>query len=319
MKSLLAIWLSGATLAFCQTTPAAPPAAPASTPAAAPAPYVLHAGDDLEVRAYNIPELNTALRIRPDGRISLLLLDDVDAAGKTPEDLDRILTAEYSKHFRNPKITVVVRSFAAQTVYVGGEVEKAGALPLLNGLTAVQAVVGAGGLKESTSGDQVVVVHNADTPNATSETLDVNQVLAQKTPDRVLQASDLVYVKKSYLNIYIGGEVAKPGLVPLSGGMTMLSAIIQAGGFKDTAKTDSVVLIRDSGHGTPVTTKVKVNDVFLASAHTQLKPFDVIFVPKTRIARMDKWVDQYIRQLSPAILSFGFSYLIGQSALTPIF
>ncbi|MDE3164697.1 MAG: SLBB domain-containing protein [Acidobacteriota bacterium] len=312
MKTILAIWLSGASLAFCQTTPAAPPPP-------APASYVLQTGDDLEIRAYNIPELNTALRIRPDGRISLLLLDDVDAAGKTPEELGRILTAEYSKHFRNPKITVVVRSFAAQTVYVGGEVEKAGPLPLLNGLTAVQAVVGAGGLKESTSGDQVVVVHNSNTPNPTSETLDVNQVLAQKTPDRVLQPSDVVYVKKSYLNIYIGGEVAKPGLVPLSGGMTMLSAIIQAGGFKDTAKTDSVVLIRDSGHGTPVTSKVKVNDVFLASAHTRLKPFDVIFVPKTRIARMDKWVDQYIRQLSPAILSFGFSYLIGQGSLTPIF
>lgn len=293
--------------------------APGSASAEARSSYTLQPLDDIEIRAYNIPELNTALKIRPDGRIAVLLLDEITAAGKTPEELSQLLTTEYSKHFRKPKITVVVRSFAAQSVYVGGEVTKAGAVPLRSGLTAVQAVVGAGGLKETVSGDEVLIVHDAGTQTEKTEVVNVNDVLKRRRPDTVLKPSDIIYVQKSYVNVFVGGEVAKPGLVPLGGNMTMLTAILEAGGFKETAKASAVVLIRDNGNDKPEFSKVKMDDVMVASAHTKLKPYDVIYVPKSRIAKIDKAVDQWVRQLSPAILSFGFSYLIGQGVTTTIF
>jgi protein involved in polysaccharide export with SLBB domain len=195
-------------------------------------------------------------------------------------------------------------------------VGKPGVLPLVNNLTAVQAVVEAGGLKDTSSGDQVVVVRDINTGAPKTETLNLQEVIERKRPDAVLEPSDLVYVQKSYLNVYVGGEVAKPGMIPVSGDMTMMSAIIQAGGFKGSAKTDSVVLVRDNGKGGPIITKVKLSDVFLSSAHTKLKPYDLIFVPKTRIAKIDKWVDEYLRQLSPAVLTFGFTYLFGQKYVT---
>jgi protein involved in polysaccharide export with SLBB domain len=86
--------------------------------------------------------------------------------------------------------------------------------------------------------------------------------------------------------------VVHPGLVPLNGDLTVLAAIFQAGGFRPTAKTDSVVLVRDSGKGSPAATKIKLDDVFLSTPHTKLKPFDVVFVPKSRIAKLNQWVDQ---------------------------
>ena len=320
--AFLLVWVVSAAAWSQDVPPQAPPlpqiaAATADVVASA---YVLQRGDDIEVRAYDIPELNTAVRIRPDGKVSLLLLDEVEAAGKTPVALGDELTAEYSHHFRKPRITVVVKSFAAQIVYVGGEVAEPTSLPLRSGLTAVQAIMAAGGLKDSATGEQIVVVHDGNGGTVRTDPVSVTDVLLRRRPDPVLQPSDMVYVQKSYLNVYVGGEVGKPGLIPIAGDMTMLTAILQAGGFKETARTGSVILIRNSGNGTPVASKVKVNDVFLASAHTKLNPYDVIFVPKSRIARIDKFIDQYVRQLSPAILSFGFSYLIGQSvASTPLF
>jgi protein involved in polysaccharide export with SLBB domain len=303
----LLAWTGGAQV---PVTPAAP---------ATGSDYVLQRGDDLEVRAYNMAELDAAVRIRPDGKISVVLLNDVVAAGLTPQQLAQNVTEGFAKHFRDPKITVIVKSFASQNVFVGGEVALPASLPLRGELTAVQAVVQAGGIKDATGADEVTILHKTEAgqqPN--TETVSVNDVMSGRKADTVLQPSDVVYVNKSSIQVYIGGEVVHPGMVPLHSDMTMLAAVFQAGGFKPTAKTDAVVLLRDSGKGTPIATKVKLNDVFLASASTKLKPFDVVFVPKSKIAKIDQWMEQYIRQVSPAILSVGFSYLFGMGvASTP--
>jgi protein involved in polysaccharide export with SLBB domain len=278
-------------------------------PAAADGEYVLQAGDDVSVRAYNLPQLDTDARIRPDGKISLLLLDDVQAAGLTPRQLSWNLTRGFSTHFRNPKVTVIVRNIAAQSVYVGGEVAIPSAIPVRGSMGAVQAVVSAGGSKENAS-DEVVIVHK--TPEGPKrETVSVREVVQGTRPDPVIGPSDTVYVQKSLVSVYVGGEVAKPGLVPLTGSATVLTAVFQAGGLRPTAKTDEIILLRDSGNHTPTATKISLNDVFTDAPHTKLQPYDVVFVPKSRIAKVDQWIDQWVRQLSPATLSLGFSYLFG--------
>src|SRR5205823_922525 len=119
--------VEGVTPVIVNRDPSVNPTEPLTAPAAVPVAvaqgeYVLQRGDDVEIRAYNQPELDSTLRIRPDGKVSLLLLNDVQAAGLTPAQLSQFLTEAFSKHFRRPRITVIVKSFAAQTVYVGGEV-----------------------------------------------------------------------------------------------------------------------------------------------------------------------------------------------------
>jgi polysaccharide export outer membrane protein len=282
-------------------------AAPTAT-----ADYILHLGDDLDIRAYNMPELDASVRIRPDGKISVLLLNDVSAAGLTPQQLAEFLVEGFTKHFRNPKITVIVKSFASQNVFVGGEVALPSSLPLRGELTAVQAVVQAGGIKDASGSDEVTIVHKTEAGQQPStETVSVHDVVSGRRADTVLKPSDVIFVNKSNINVYIGGEVVHPGLVPLNGDLTVMAAVFQAGGFRPTAKTDTVILLRDSGKGTPMATTIKLNDVFLSSANTKLKPYDVVFVPKSRIAKLNQWMEQYVRQMSPAILSIGFSYLLG--------
>jgi len=284
---------------------------PQTTAPAPPNEYVLQRGDDLEIRAYDIPELNSVVRIRPDGKISVLLLNDVDAAGLTVQKLTQALTEGYTNHFRTPRITVIVRSFTGQNVFVGGEVMQPSALPLPGGMTAIQALVRAGGLKANATGETVLILRDIDKGTPRVESLNVREVLENQKPDAVLQPSDVVYVPKNYVSVYIGGEVGRPGLVELTGDMTILAAVFQAGGFLQSAKTDGVVLVRNDGNNVPVKTKIRLDDVFLGDSNTKLKPYDLVFVPKSKIARLDQWVDQHIRQLNPFSLSLGFSYIFG--------
>jgi polysaccharide export outer membrane protein len=218
-----------------QTAPptTATPAAQAVVPDRDPStPYVLQRGDEISIKVFGRTDLDDTVTVRPDGRISALLADDVPAAGTTPAQLDEALTARYAKYFRDPEVSVVVRKFAAERVFVGG-------------------------------------------------------------------------------------EVGTPGMLPLGGEMTVLSAIMQAGGFKRTARTDSVVLLRNSG-GKAVAERLNLKALMSGVTDRRIQPFDVIYVPMSRIAKVDAFVDQYMRQLLPITVSAGFSYLLGDSTVLRI-
>jgi len=92
--------------------------------------YIIQAGDQLDIKFFYNPELNDSVTVRPDGKISLQLVDEVQAAGQTPAQLDDFLTEKYAKELRKPVITVIVKSFASQRVYVGGEVNRQVLWPL---------------------------------------------------------------------------------------------------------------------------------------------------------------------------------------------
>ena len=102
--------------------------------------YKLQSGDEIEIKVFEIPELADRVRIRPDGKVSVLLLDDVQAAGLTPAELDQVLTTGYSTYYLNPRVTVIVRAFSSQRVYVGGEVNEPGMLQLSGELSLLGAV-----------------------------------------------------------------------------------------------------------------------------------------------------------------------------------
>jgi protein involved in polysaccharide export with SLBB domain len=125
---------------------------------------------------------------------------------------------------------------------------------------------------------------------------------------------------KGYANqkIYVTGEVQQPGLLPLVGELSAARAVIQAGGLKPSAKPSAVFLVRKSIDGTPVATRVDLEAIFKGTAQdVPLTAFDVIYVPKSRIARMDQFMDQYVRQLVPLTLSAGFSYLLNNPLVVP--
>jgi protein involved in polysaccharide export with SLBB domain len=204
---------------------------PLSDPGAQPPPiteqeYVIQPGDRLDIKFFYNSELNEQVTVRPDGRISLQLAHETMATGITPAELTLLLTEKYSRELEKPEITVIVRSFSAQKVFVGGEVNN-------------------------------------------------------------------------------------PGILDLTRPMTVLQSIFGAGGTKDTARTREVIVIRRSSNNQPLIIPVNVEKVIAGTDPGQditLLPFDVVFVPKSSIANVNQWVDQYLSKIVPSWVGFGVGY-----------
>ncbi len=143
--------LSAVTLmAACTSTSNMPLAPPVPDPAAGyitnlPA-YRLQVGDVLDIRLMLNPELNEEVAVRPDGHVSTTVVPDELAYGRTVPELTAALREDYSKDLRNPRISVVVKSFAPTRIYVGGEVNNPGEFINVGPtLTLSQALARAGG------------------------------------------------------------------------------------------------------------------------------------------------------------------------------
>ena len=106
--------------------------------------YVIGADDNLHVSVWKEPDLTSTLPVRPDGKISLPLLNDVQAAGLTPMQLANSITEKLKKYLADPHVTVVVTQMNSQRIYATGEVLHNGAMTLFPNMTVLQALSSAG-------------------------------------------------------------------------------------------------------------------------------------------------------------------------------
>jgi polysaccharide export outer membrane protein len=120
--------------------------------------YLLFAGDQIEVLTWRNPEVTRTVTIRPDGYISLPLLQEVKAGGLTPAELAASVTKAYSGRLLNPEVTVIPVQVRQPTVYVLGDVRNPGAFPARQAVTALQALAAAGGALRSGWESETVVI-----------------------------------------------------------------------------------------------------------------------------------------------------------------
>lgn len=219
---LLIIFVSG-----CTRTP--PPRmqfiVPPPQPPVLAEEYVLQPYDTIEVKFFYNPELNDLVMIRPDGKIALQMIDEVSAAGLTPAQLDDVLTQKYGLLLPRVMITVFVRNFTEQKVYVGGEV---------------------------------------------------------------------------YL----------PQVITLTGRMNALQAVFMAGGYKPDARLTDVVIVSRGPDNRPIAREVNLRKALngdLEFDEYRLKPFDIVYVPKSRIARLDRFMSHLYSFIPPQV-GFFFTY-----------
>jgi len=109
-----------------------------------PPDYVIGADDTLHISVWKEPDLSETLPVRPDGKISLPLLNDVVAAGLTPTQLADAITIKLKKFISDPRVTVVVTAMNSQKIYILGEVVKPGSTILQPNMTVLQALASAG-------------------------------------------------------------------------------------------------------------------------------------------------------------------------------
>lgn len=131
-------------------TTAAPPVDPKS--------FKIGAEDVINIRVWKEPELSGDVVVRPDGKISVSLVGELDVAGKTPEELRRELTEEYGKVLNDPVITVRMSSIRSSKYYVTGNVFKTGMYPLVVPTTVLEALTLAGGFQEFANKKKVVIL-----------------------------------------------------------------------------------------------------------------------------------------------------------------
>ncbi|MFZ0814645.1 MAG: polysaccharide biosynthesis/export family protein [Candidatus Sulfotelmatobacter sp.] len=122
---------------------AAVPEVQASSPGV-PVDYIIGADDTLHISVWKEPDMSVSLPVRPDGKISMPLLDDVQAAGMTPMQLGISIRDKLKKYIADPRVTVVVTAMNSQRIYVLGEVLHSGPMALLPGMTILQALSTAG-------------------------------------------------------------------------------------------------------------------------------------------------------------------------------
>src|ERR1700723_3028653 len=107
--------------------------------------YVIGPQDVLDISVWKEPEVSRIVPVRPDGKVSLPLLNDVQAAGLTPAQLAVQITESLKKYVTSPQVTVIITTINSQRVYILGEVTRPGAFPMLPGMTVMQALSSAGG------------------------------------------------------------------------------------------------------------------------------------------------------------------------------
>ena len=141
--------------------------------------------------------------------------------------------------------------------------------------------------------------------------IELERLVARKSERRLKNPEVVVVVTKiAEQRVYVGGEVAKPGYVTLLAGMTPLQAVVQTGGFRPTAKMDSVLLLTPGEGGKFSAARMDMEQVVADGIpeRVRLHPGDVVYVPATWIADMNVVVDQYVRGLIPALPRVGVGY-----------
>jgi polysaccharide export outer membrane protein len=146
MLALLGLAVATAQAQDASTTsnkPASPMIVPNASVAAGST-YVIGPDDVLTISVWKDPDLTSTLPVRPDGNISLPLLNDVQAAGLTPMQLAAAITERLKKYIGDPRVTVVVKEINSKKIYVTGEVQHTGGLQMQPGMTVLQALADAG-------------------------------------------------------------------------------------------------------------------------------------------------------------------------------
>lgn len=142
---------------FCPAQEKMPAAKDAAKPVV-PDSYIIGASDDISVTVFKEPTLSNSLLVRPDGMISMPLLGDVKAAGRTTTQLADEITVMLKKYIQDPNVTVVLSKVNSKIIYLLGEVAKPGPVEMTPGMTFLQAIATAGGLTQFANSKKIYIL-----------------------------------------------------------------------------------------------------------------------------------------------------------------
>ena len=243
-------------------------------------------GDLLNLMLFDQPETaRTEVPIGPDGRITFLQARQIVAAGLTIDELRAKLDEALSNYYQNPRTIVTPAAYNSKKYYVLGAVVNKGVYNLDRPLTIIEAVARAGGLETGLYEQRSVeladlsrsfIVRNGDRLAVDLERLFQRGDLTQNVP---LAPGDYLYFASATANeIYVLGEVARPGIVTYAPKPTVISVISSRGGFTRKSFRSKVLVVRGS-LSTPETFMVNTSDILAGKSQDfKLQPRDIVYV-----------------------------------------
>jgi len=234
-------------------------------------------------------ELSRDVVVRPDGAISLPgLPNDVRIAGLTVAEACARLADEASKVLVNrPKADLII--FPAVDTNILAEMS---------------------GPRQVRPDGRISVPRIGEVQAAGYSVSELQFVLAMSSEGIIHNPVEpsVDVLKTTGGRVYVGGEVQTPGVYPLEGAPTALQAVIMANGFNDRSRLNNVIVIRRNPHGKPHVFNTNIRTA-IRDGHTEndiyLRPFDIVYVPKKTIAKVNLWVEQYIENVIPFDNSLG--------------
>ncbi len=225
-KSKIRKCLVGAAVSFLVTLAVGcqgvqPALKPSEMQSESPPKLIVGAGDIVEFKFFYNPELNDTQEVRSDGKILLQLVGEVMAEGKTPAQLRDELMKLYTPQLKRPEVAVIVRSRYERKVYVGGEVKAPGLIPMPGRLTALEAIMRAGGFEPKTARLSKVVIIRLKNGKRYGCALDFKKVIkgAEQDEPFLLEPGDIVFVPRTtivqvnqWIDQYISKMIPRTGL-----------------------------------------------------------------------------------------------------------
>jgi len=290
MRSLRALVMLPSVTMLCWSISTAPVLAQAQAPAPAPAPtqapapapdmkdYIVGPEDVLEVQVWDNKDLNQSVFVRPDGKTSLPLVGEIQAAGKTVQELQDYLSAVYSKTVKGAAVTVIVREIKSRPVYFVGGFGKTGPIQIMRDLTLLQAISIVGGVSPTADAEKSFILRK-------DKVIPVDFTkLVQKgdlTQNIKLEPGDTVVAPVADV-VYLQGEIKSVGAIKYTQQLTLMRAITQGGGLTPMASGGRVDILRGKGEKRE-RIRVDVDKMLRAPDENNdvpLKPDDIIFVPQ---------------------------------------
>jgi polysaccharide export outer membrane protein len=257
--------------------------------------YVIGEGDGLDVSVWGVKELNVSVKVRPDGKITIPGIGDVTASGFTPQELQTDLAARLKDLVKNPIVTVSVKDITNSKVYIFGGGINSGVYDLNRRTTLLQllCVIGNaptgpanglaafGGMAKVADYKKAYLLRKG---KIIKENLYNLFIKGDTSEDVMVETGDAIFIPQLLeRNVYVLGEVNVPKFIEYREGMTVMEALLEAGGFTKFAKQNDTAILRKEG-GKDVSITVKAKDLIKdgdLSQNVKLKPGDYVIVKES--------------------------------------
>ena len=249
--------------------------------------YRIGRQDLLELRVFDLKELDQTVRVADDGSITLPLLGRLEVAGLTKGDLEKTIASMLeAKYVRDPQVTIFVKEYESRKVAVSGAVKKPDTYEMLGEKTLLEMISMAGGLDKDL-GREIIVFRQADDGSTQRLAVDLERLVYDADPALNLPVSpgDIIYVPAvEKVRIFVNGAVKNPNLyeIPRDEPVTVLKAVTIAGGTTDRAAEGRVQVIRTGPDGTRQSIPVDLRKVKKGKAEDPvLLKDDLVLVPES--------------------------------------